>query len=356
MNAATLPETFQPNNHSKSAIEYGPVQKETEDELRKILKDHYAIAGVKSIEQVKELEMNSNNFKIVHDGGKVLLRKNISNNAADKVMLEHRLLEYCNQHSLKVPNAILTKNGNIFAEHGGALYTAYTFLEGNHYAGSIKELREAAEEIAKLHIALRDLPFKEDIGKKFSMLTNSYDLGLLSRLHESAKDGTDFGRLLLDNHAFIERNTKEVLKKLPELNKNLQIIHGDLHPHNFIFGNESLRSILDFGEMREGPLLEDIAYSAYRLIRQYVVNNSISGAKLKDAISEAMSVYLENYTKHNSVSKSDTELISTMIKHIALKKVFFILSKNYLEMNTKWNFDLPKHINSLREAEYFERS
>lgn len=340
---------FQPSIHSKYQITFSQV------ELTANLKNVAAAFGcedIKKIEQVQERELNSNNFKI--SGSKtILLRKNISNNKQSKIELEYKLLNWLLEQKIKVPRPLLTNEANVFASDGTNFYTAYEFIAGDHYRGNFSELEQAACEISKLHHALKVLPFKQLIESEFQFLTNIYKLDFLEKVKQQKSDSAEIDLLLQTNYELIETATLECTEKI-KLEKNLQLIHGDLHPHNFIFETPNLQAIIDFGEMRLGPIFEDIAYAAYRLTRRIVVDlmqQQVSENKILATISEAKQVFASAYSHTEKIE--DWNTLHLMIKHIALKKIYFILSQHYLNNNSRWNFDLAAHINSLREANYF---
>ncbi len=348
---------FERNNHSNSAISFSEVKPEFLPTIRTVF-THYDLSAPSEIVQVKELELNSNNFKVTTANSTTLLRKQISNNRADKVVLEIKLLEFLLSQGVRVSTPLRTRAGELFVEANEHLFCAYKFIHGVHYAGSFTELKEAASEIAKLHMALKLAPFQDEIRSCFTFLTNPLSTTILDQIAEHVGDSSETDLLYKEHAELIRSSLADAARIEPLIEAHKQIIHGDLHPHNFLFEHSELKAILDLGEMRYGATLEDIAFSLHRLSRQLVITLGLhSKAEIQACILECVDLYLEAYSSINNAINSDAKAyLPTLIKRTALKKIFTILNANYLENNTRWNFDLRKHLNSLKEASFYEQN
>lgn len=106
--------------------------------------------------------------------------------------------------------------------------------------------------------------------------------------------------------------------------------------------------------MRFGPRLEDLAYSLYRLVRQAIVYERLGAhEELRAYVLQLKKIFLENYTGLSPIPDEEQALIAPMIKHIALKKIFHVLSSHYLHGIGRWDGDFEKHLTALYEADYF---
>ncbi len=358
MNLRQLDTLFLPNNHSDPHIRYRPITPEVKQSL---LPAMTAFGWPEStiVQELDRPQLNSRNFRVTTPSGEWLMRQSLSPHSRERARLEHAVMRHCQQLGVATPLPLLTLEGDPFLltgpEPSPSVFTVAEFVSGQHYSGTADELKSAAREIAKLSKALASFPGVNDVSVLFTFLTAAYSAELLESLGRLATDDSPLAQSFQHNRALIAESVKFVSEHLPHDGLATQLLHGDLHPHNFLMSQGHVCAILDYGEMRFGPQIEDLAYSLYRLVRQSIVHERLAKhQELGDTLHYLSAMFLSEYSSINSISASDQSLISVMIKHIALKKIFHVLTSHYLHGNPRWDSDFEKHLIALHEANYFE--
>jgi tRNA A-37 threonylcarbamoyl transferase component Bud32 len=133
--------------------------------------------------------------------------------SSEQVRAMAEVVRFCHLNGAKVPEIVKVE--------GRFVYTK--FVRGEQYFGSQKELKSLARELALLHNCLLACP--------------------------------------------IQYNWRpgEVSYRLERFRpKKVQLIHGDMQPTNVLFSRRAVAVILDFGAMRKGEPIQDIAFAAFR--------------------------------------------------------------------------------------------
>ncbi len=101
-----------------------------------------------------------------------------------------------------------------------------------------------------------------------------------------------------------------------------QVIHTDLHPQNFLFQDERLNAIIDFGNASWGVLSVDIGMACHRLVRQHVVFCDRSPAV---AIPDAVQSFLDAYCSINPSYGPMIGQLPLFMRELLLRKVGDVL-------------------------------
>ncbi len=256
---------FKPNSHSNFEIRWKLVSGERQEAVRNLLAKHYGIEAVENIEQIDAFEVRSNNFRITYGSGKqALLRKHIQHASAQAVTAIDLLIEKVAEGGVPVPRVIAAKDGTRFIEEGGSLWQLYQFIPGNYYRGTLEELEQASRGVASLHRALAALPATDSTKSPSWVLPTTADFEFIFK--EAQGDGEPLGVLVRAQKESIVRRIEDLSLHAEAIkNAGMQMIHADLHPHNFLFDGEVLTAILDFGDVRPGFRAADAASACHRL-------------------------------------------------------------------------------------------
>lgn len=351
---------FTPNNHSNYKIEWAEAGQEKRREIEPLITGYYGFDRVAEIKQVKEWEKMSNNFRMLATkNGKlreILFRKHIQLKDKESVAFLSKAFLFLNDQGVATSRQIPTLAGDLFFESGGFFYQAFDFIDGDHFKGSKKELKEAARGIARLHQALAKASFLEEIKKKPALLT-PWSLEGWNEMRElsKSKNGKE-NDIFIENADFILETAKSVQVFFSSGNSfRLQPIHCDLHPQNFIFKDEKLLAILDFEGLRIGELARDIANACHRMVRQYVV---FSGGDRRKYLPKGVRLFLEEYSKLNPISDKEKRAMPVFIKDEILRKLFKDLGKFYFDGEGRYiaGGELEKKLNLLAEASEIEKA
>lgn len=347
---------FGPNTHSKYRIEWKEIPPEAKEEITRLIPDHYNFDEIDkdNIFQIDEWEKMSNNFKVkVRSGGKwidVLFRKHIQLKDKESISVLDKIFGFLRKQNVPIPSIILTKDGQTTFKEKENFYVMFEFIEGNHYRGTIEELKEVARQIAYFHRALKKIPFVEDIKKK-PLLLFPWSVDGWNKLFEAAeKKEKEIDTHFKENKEFIMEEAgrvEEALEKNPQLRK--QFIHCDLHPQNTIFDNGRLVAILDFEGVRTGELCRDVANACHRFVRQFVV---FQGKNWQETLAEGLRLFVGEYAKVNSFSQEEISLIPIFTRDELLRKLFKDLNLHYFEGYSKnvEGGELNKKLTLLKEA------
>ena len=359
---------FQPNNHSKWKIDYRPVTEENALALKKVFLARYPSQAdnVFFIEQVAEIEANSNNFKIsvLKEESPVyfLLRRYPENRDISSVMGTHEVLRYLKEHNLKAPEIVKADSGEDIAAEAPYSYTLFKFLKADHYRGTLEELESAAEEFGKMDSLLSRLPNKEKLEKmvafpeKFLQL-REFSVSVWKNIFEAAEKHyqnthEEFDAKLLSLKDFISeavgKTPSEIYGGLPK-----QIIHFDLHPHNLLTDGNELVAILDFDSLRHLERMRGVAFAMHRLARQHIVFSKPKD--IKSAVDKAREIFLRSYQKTNVLTREELDATAYFLRHESLSRLSYAMKDFYFNGNGAWKADLDKQTAAIAEAGYFEK-
>ncbi len=315
--------------------------KETEN----FLKVNYShLKKIHNIQLLDHNNINSINYLISTKTSKFVLHKITDGSQSEKINSMCNILNYCSKNNAKVPKPI-TNNQNTYSKNSIYLTKYY---EGNLFSGTKQEFKETAKEFAILHKTLshNSIPYNFRIFQNSYKILQNDEIKLILKIIKNKKSTTPFDRLFLNNKDFIVKIIFEH-KKLENENKSFernskQLIHNDLHPKNIIYHNRRVSVILDFGSMRKGNILEDIAFTSYRF--------STHNTKKISDIKNNIVFFINEYLNHNELSIINSKRLEYFFIKKILNRLSFILKMNYFSNSFIWNSDFIKHIRFLQHG------
>lgn len=348
---------FKPNNHSRYEIKWKSITAGIENDLKKLIADNYGFEIAGAIQEVDEWERMSNNFrvKVSRNGtaAEVIFRKHIQLQDENSIRLLDQVLDFLLGQGMKVPVVVLTKNKEKYFKSGGNFYQLYEFIPGDHFRGTTDELRVFAQSLAQLHKVFLTLPFKGQIEEKHNVLP-AWDTAGWQKILSVAKNKT--GKF----EAIINEQTPLILGAIDAVTKNaqvlagarVQVIRGDLHPHDTLYANGGLNAIIDFEGVRVGELVREVGNACHRFVRQFVVFQNHDWQR---ALPEGIKIFLSAYQSVNQLSDQEIKLIPIFIQDELLRKLFKDLNL-YFFKNSPANIEggeLEKKLILLKEAPMF---
>jgi len=202
-------------------------------------------------------------------GGRFFLkRRNPRYSAPEMLRHDHALMEHLSAKGLPTPLALLTRDGERWAEADRKVYELYPYLPGKAYdRTSEAQLREAGRRLADFHRAADD--FQPPPGKAWP------------RYHDPANSlaGLEWAARLLAEQAGPTRAGREPaealqgVERLAEIARSLAqrfpddaywacsvvLAHGDWHPANVKYQDDRVCGIFDPDWATRQPRLVDIA-------------------------------------------------------------------------------------------------
>lgn len=119
----------------------------------------------------------------------------------------------------------------------------------------------------------------------------------------------------------------------------LQVIHGDLHPHNLLLGNNGETVIVDFGNVSYADFLTDVGFALHRLGRQAVVFHE---KPWQETLEKAIHAFLGAYRMENPLEEHEIALVPAHIDDLLLRKVELNLGL-YCAGKRSWEDALKQH-------------
>jgi len=311
------------------------------EQLIKFLKTNYL--QLKKITKVSLLHqhVNGKSYLINSEKGKFILKYFLDNSKPEKI---ERMCEILHSGSFnsKVEEPVLNKNGTYVHYKEKCYLTKY--YEGNEPQGNIKEMKDLAYQLARLHQSLKKtkIPFNYKTHFRLYLILKKSELKHIHTKILRKKKLDQFDRNLLNNIHSLEDCINYDLK-ISLSNKFLhpkQLIHNDLHMKNLLFKNCSLQAFVDFTTMKKGYPIEDVSFCALRFA---LIKN-----KKKEKINEIIKPFLKIYQNYNTIPPQHLENFSFFLSHKILSGLSFILKNHYYKSWYLWDCDLEKYFNLLK--------
>lgn len=345
---------FGPNNHSRYLIQWKPVNQETVKLITGLLTNWYEVSAVQEVYQVDEWERMSNNFRVscTRQGHKeiLLLRKHIADNKPDQLAFIDGVSKLLLANGVPTPRTINSREGKPWILVENHYWQVFEYIEGDHFRGAEKELLQVAKYIALFHKVLAQNPLSVPQNRPYPWTRSEWDK--IFELANSGRNKTD--QTVINHQSLIEKAIERVEARRHEsVNIITQPIHRDLHPHNTIFENSSLKALLDFADVSLGERARDIGNACHRFVRQYIV---FQQKPWQETIQKGLQLFLHEYHKHYPVSKEEFAALPAFIYDELLGKLYYNLKTAYLENDERFTTggQLEKMLTLLTEAPTIE--
>jgi Ser/Thr protein kinase RdoA (MazF antagonist) len=232
---------------------------------------------------------------------------------------------------------------------GEYLWEVFEFIPGNYFRGTEDELREVATQIARLHAALRTIPFAEEIGTRAKTVKTWSVEDYARHFADAASIDSPVGMALLSDRAFLEAQIGDVVQNASRMSSaTKQVVRNSLHPHDVLFEDGRLQAIIDFEEIGINQLARDVGNACHRFVRQYVV---YQGRPWSETLARCADIFLSAYQEQNPLSVVDVDLLSVFIKDELLRKLHSSLTKlKAAEWVGAYESETLKFISLLKEA------
>ncbi len=369
LTAESTDNIFQPNNHSKSAMEFIDVEPAVSQKVSRLVHFHYGhiASEVLSVQRFKGTEISSHNYK-------VQLRSKYIDRLFYILMRAHKEFDsefvrgviracgYLGDRGCRVPSVILNAKKNAITDFEGERFTAYKFIEGTHYQGNTSELLSVASNLAKLDRRLVEMKkdmntdiFNKPDDKRDELEFFSREIwdDLVSRASSRVNNGIGdyFDDVVIASSKYIFEAID--LCQSVKNNSPVQLVHSDLHPHNLITDGHDLLAFIDLDSLRFWERMRAISFAVHRLVLQYLVKNNIPSSSRSEVIRLAKDAFICTYDKVNTLSVEESESVGHFIQHEALRRTTFVAKGFYIDGKEEWKMAIYKQIRSLLEAKYF---
>lgn len=313
---------FKPNDHGKWQVEWKAVPPECFEEICTVLVGGYSIHEVESVMQVDEWEQASNNYRVQYQmagvSHQILLRRHILQ-GPDEIRASTAIIRHLRHHDVSCPAVLLADGGRRFVEYGGQNWQMFEFVPGDHFRGEEDELSLAATLIAKMHEAFDKLSPRRFPAVGIDEAIGPLNPAYWDAIHEL--EGVNaFERFVIVERSFIREYLGRISDALRQIASKEELIHGDLHPQNFLFPERQLCMILDFGNACFADYRYDIAMAMHRLVRQYVVHQA---RPWEETLATGIHIFLDAYAGVNSSVRDNVQLLPKFMSALLFRKMAY---------------------------------
>jgi Ser/Thr protein kinase RdoA (MazF antagonist) len=315
------------------------------NQIGKYWKENYEhIGNIKKIEEFNH-NVNSWNFTIYTNNGKFLLRRILDGSKKSKMETICNILINCKNKQIKVLEPIKNKQ-NEYVNNTPIFYLT-KFYTGKFFSNTLNEIKESAENIAKLHKVLSKnkikYKYKPDSSKYYTIISKKEIDNISDKIKDNPK--VELNKKIQSKLLFLIDKIDEINKTSPKNNLKFsnQLIHGDLHPENMIFKNSQLVTILDFNDMQFTKIIKEISFSCIRF-SMYNTDN-------KKLMNNRVEKFLETYHQFNKLNLNEIFYLKYFFQKETLQRISYLLRLRFQKESEIWKSEILKQIKFLEDSE-----
>jgi len=303
-------------------------------------KDYNHLGKIKKVTELNK-KQNSWNFIVFTNKGKFVFRRVLDYSKSKKIETICNILDMCKRNDVKVMEPIKSKFGTYV--HIKPLFYITKFYEGDTTFSSSIHIKESAKNIAKLHYNLSKINvkygYRPDSSRFYNIISSEDYSEIISLIQKKSKMKLD--KIIERKIPFLIKKTKNfeeiIISKKIQFSK--QLIHGDLHPENFIFKTKKMITIIDFNDLQFNKLVKDVGFASFRF--------SINGHSDKKIIENNLKLFLNTYLKYNSIPREEMKYLKYFFEMETLRRISYILRLRYFYNSNLWIEDIQKQIKLL---------
>lgn len=314
--------------------------------INKYLNDNYpALGAIKNIELLTHNNINSTNYLVAMENEKYVLRNFTDGSKPEKMEQICRILIFCLKNQANVVQPIRNKD-NYYVDKKRKMYLT-RYYEGGLYNGTTHGLKDAAINLAILHLALSKAPIRYNYRGNhnyYKHLTQP-ELKRIETIISLKKEKDIVDKKVLENLDYLSKSfsgNAKITGILKKTGSKKQLIHHDFHPGNVILSQNRVAAILDFNAMRKGETIEDVAFASFRF-SSYETNNI-------HEIKERIKVFVDTYLLFNDINRQQLTYSDYYFIRETLSRLSFILKKRYFANSNLWSTDFNKQVHLLKMA------
>jgi len=298
-----------------------------------LLDSFYNLGDLKSCLKMPKGE--NINVQVQATKGKYHIKYFIQENSERKNWLLYELLltYYLSQKGIKVPEIIRTKNGFLYSKYKDRFCVVYKFVEGTiNYPLNLDTVTQVGAFLGKFHKIVRNYKCKYWTSRgRFTPRTLYRNL--IKEVLPNYKN-----KKLKQN---IIRKSKFMYKmRYSDLPHGS--IHMDIDPQNFIFKNNKLQALIDFGDSLYGILLIDVARGVYEFCLS-------SGTTFNHKL---VKCFLHAYQKYRPLTVKEKTRFIDFIKFTYIWKITDLIKNkrpdSWIEKRLKMFEKISEYKNPLR--------
>jgi Ser/Thr protein kinase RdoA (MazF antagonist) len=313
----------------------------------------YGLEEATSVEQFGGNEVNSNNFKIIAPGRKLLLKRLPGTAKAPVIRRQLALLEWLVLKGAAVAPLLRSRNGLPYLSWQDAYWCGFEFVEGDFFAGGQRQVEAAAHAIGDLQLALMHVPDSIAPPRKWD-----YDVPRLkaAAVDMEARSGdwpSFFGE---DGAAALEQAWQSsVLGALAQVEESshllegtgISVCHADLHPHNLLMNGDAIGAVIDFESFTKMPTVTALGFATYKLMRQHCVSQGLDESDAA-TIAGHSRIFIDGVAKALPSGEAAGLLRAGAVIEL-YRRMTIIFRLNLDQGNSAWNHVLSMHLAAMKE-------
>jgi len=293
------------------------------------LKEKYPTLSFERVHKIVGNEVTSKNYKT----STFFIKYSIKNVKTDMFPLVNSIL---NDMGVPVSSFMGNRNSHFISKISEASSVmVQEYKEGTFYSGNKDEFER-----------LLDL---------LELIENNQEGKFLAKLPETELCSWDPLDLLRDIKKSLQKRKqkddfdRKVESLFPEINNIIGnnfssvslgskgITHWDLHPHNIIFKNRKIQSLVDLESVGIFPVDMAHSFCIYKMIRKSL------------SVNDGTINYFRYALKGR---KKDLKRVARLAKVEIVRRLLTICKRHYLDLDSGRDYDLDKQIKSLSEIDF----
>jgi len=329
-------------------------KKHTDDENLEVLKiivnKHINSSKKIIVRQNSGREINSNNFKLIIDSKKFILKKWSKKIKKSEIKKIINLMLWLNNQRIKAPIPQKFKNNHYIIKNKNVFWSYFNYIDGNHFKGKLNEMKDVGKFIGLLFNKLKKYPVKP-IKKTFKYFSKEDD-NIIKFLNKNLSKLDSF---------FSKKHAKQLKKRLPEIielfkilkNKKIKkrkkiVVHMDIHPHNIIMKNNKVNAILDLESCIKGEIGYALSYAILKICKQTVVFN-----KKKSNQTNIKEIFIKEIKKNYKINKSTENNLYFYALSEVIRRLIVMFKLSIKKNDRSWNNVIPIQLGHINECKIF---
>lgn len=272
----------------------------------KTIAKSYNLGKVKSIKLIPRGIINDN-YLLKTDKGKFIiriLRRKVTKDLINLKNIEFKILKYLKKRKFpyQIPHPLKNKQGEYLSKISKRTFWVYGRVPGRHVKHiNTNKFKEIAKAIALFHKYIQGfkVPTKKNEISSINWLTDKYNK------MKKVKPRTRVDKYMLNHIDFMDNVLKKIVKM--RFKGKFIPVHTDFHTHNLLFSKDKLVGILDFDNLGFSLKVKDVSHAIQETC---LVKRRLNKKKMK--------FFIKEYSKYNSLSKREIDMIVPLILRYAL--------------------------------------
>ena len=313
--------------------------------------DHFGLNLISDPLRFETQGLLSENFLVKTKAGqKVVKWRKGGTQTRERLVKELELTEKVGNLGLQVSVPLKNSSNQYVHSDSNNCFACFDFIEGDYFKGSEEEMISAANGFSKFTKALEKVN-TERIYKNHYKGSISCLKKLLQGTEYPATGTQTDKRIYFENRKFLLGKTNKLEVKIDQLKTDIRLCHTDFHPLNLLFDPDgTLKSILDFEDVKPYPLMASLGFACYKLTRQFMSELSVSEQRSCSEL--CLRIWETEWKKIHSFDGCFKEKLREGATLRVLELIQVILEQWFKRGNLKLNFDLQKQIRSLYEIDF----